>query len=63
MVRVPAHKAGDPSSNPGPGENFSLKLTTSVNALKKIMKNLKVTRTITIYIYVLGKFFLQVYNL
>ena len=24
-VRTPARKAGDPGSNPGPGENFSLK--------------------------------------
>ena len=28
LVRVPACKAGDPGSNQGPGENFSLKLTT-----------------------------------
>ena len=27
LVRAPARKAGDPGSNPGPGENFSLKLT------------------------------------
>ena len=26
LVRRPAHRAGDPGSNPGPGENFSLKL-------------------------------------
>ena len=26
MVIAPAHEAGDPGSNPGPGENFSLKL-------------------------------------
>ena len=26
LVRAPARKAGYPSSNPGPGENFSLKL-------------------------------------
>ena len=26
LVRVPARRAGDPGSNPGPGENFSLKL-------------------------------------
>ena len=26
LVRAPAHRAGDPSLNPGPGENFSLKL-------------------------------------
>ena len=26
LVRAPACKAGDPGSNPGPGENFSLKL-------------------------------------
>ena len=28
LVRAPAGKAGDPGSNPGPGENFSLKLIT-----------------------------------
>ena len=28
VVIAPAHRAGDPGSNPGPGENFSLKLTT-----------------------------------
>ena len=28
LVRVLAHNAGDPGSNPGPGKNFSLKLTT-----------------------------------
>ena len=27
LVRAPACKARDPASNPGPGENFSLKLT------------------------------------
>ena len=26
MVAAPARKAGDPGSNPGPGDNFSLKL-------------------------------------
>ena len=26
LVRAPARKAGDPGSNPGPGENFSLKI-------------------------------------
>ena len=26
VIIAPAHRAGDPSSNPGPGENFSLKL-------------------------------------
>ena len=26
LVRVPACRAGDPGSNPGPGENFSLNL-------------------------------------
>ena len=26
LVRAPARRAGDPGSNPGPGENFSLKL-------------------------------------
>ena len=28
LVRAPAHRAGDPGSNPDPGEDFSLKLTT-----------------------------------
>ena len=28
MVIAPARRAGDSSSNPGPGENFSLKLLT-----------------------------------
>ena len=28
LVRVPARKAGETGSNPDPGENFSLKLTT-----------------------------------
>ena len=26
MVIAPARRAGDPGSNPGPGENFSLKV-------------------------------------
>ena len=26
LVRAPARRAADPGSNPGPGENFSLKL-------------------------------------
>ena len=25
-LRAPARRAGDPGSNPGPGDNFSLKL-------------------------------------
>ena len=28
LVRAPERKAGEPGSIPGPGENFSLKLTT-----------------------------------
>ena len=28
VVIAPARRAGDPGSNPGPGENFSLKLLT-----------------------------------
>ena len=28
LVRGPARRAGDPDSNRGPAENFSLKLTT-----------------------------------
>ena len=30
LVRAPARRAGDPGSNPGQGENFSLKLTNEV---------------------------------
>ena len=30
LVRAPAHRAGDPGSNPGPGENFSLKLLITI---------------------------------
>ena len=26
LVRTPAHRTGDPGSNPGPVKNFSLKL-------------------------------------
>ena len=29
MVIAPARRAGDPASNPGPGENLSLKLLIS----------------------------------
>ena len=29
VVIAPARRAGDPGSNPGPGENFSLKLLIS----------------------------------
>ena len=28
LIRAPVRKARDPGSNPGPGEKFSLKLTT-----------------------------------
>ena len=28
LVRAPAHRSGDPGWNPGPAENFSLKLLT-----------------------------------
>ena len=31
LVGVPARRAGDPGSNPGPGENFSLKLLIDDN--------------------------------
>ena len=32
LVRAPARKAVDPGSNPGPDNNFSLKLTTKFPA-------------------------------
>ena len=39
VVTAPAHRAGDPGSNPGPGENFSLKLLTNgISYLKSILK-------------------------
>ena len=34
-----SRKAGDPHSNPGPGENFSLKLTISYNILYEKVGN------------------------
>ena len=37
MVREPARSAGDPGSNPGPGENFSLKLVIG-NKLSSIIR-------------------------
>ena len=39
FVRAPASKAGDPFSNPGPRENFSLRLTT-IRAVKRKKKQL-----------------------
>ena len=44
MVIAPARIAGDPGSNPGPGENFSLKLLISTCQMV-ILKN-------QIYIYI-----------
>ena len=41
MVIVPARRAGDPGSIPGPGENFSLKLLTRV---PNCVFTIKVTR-------------------
>ena len=34
VVIAPAHRAGDPGLNPGPGENFSLKLFILMLAVK-----------------------------
>ena len=39
LVRAPASKAGDPFSNPGPRENFSLRLTT-IRAVKRKKKTI-----------------------
>ena len=33
MIIAPAHRAGDLGSNPGPGENFSLKLFIYITPL------------------------------
>ena len=33
VKRAPMHRAKSPGSNPGPGENFSLKLTTQMEML------------------------------
>ena len=30
LVSAPERRSGDPGSNPGPGENFSLKLLTII---------------------------------
>ena len=47
VVIAPARTAGDPGSNPGPGENFSLKLLISTYQIV-ILK----TKIIYIYIYI-----------
>ena len=40
MVIAPARRAGDPGSNPGPGENFSLKLLIYISCgLSTILLN------------------------
>ena len=36
MVIAPARRAGDPGSNPGPGENFSLKLLIYIYNQKQL---------------------------
>ena len=36
MVSAPAHRAGDLGSNPGPGENFSLKLLTYLSIVADV---------------------------
>ena len=38
VVIAPAGRAGDPGSNPGPGENFSLKLLIVSPYLKRMLK-------------------------
>ena len=48
MVIAPARRAGDPGSNPGPGENFSLNLLISTCQ----MVILKAKITFNIYIFV-----------
>ena len=35
LIRAPARKARDPCSNPGPGENFSLKFLIKLSDFKR----------------------------
>ena len=35
VVIAPARRAGDPGSNPGPGENFSLKLLVYISNMSR----------------------------
>ena len=37
VVIAPARRAGDPGSNPGPGENFSLKLLIEHKLYKNVI--------------------------
>ena len=37
VVIAPVRRAGDPGSNPGPGENFSLKLLVAVGFHYKLV--------------------------
>ena len=49
VVIAPARRAGDPGSNPGPGENFSLKLLISTYHI--VIQKTKIAY-IYIYIYI-----------
>ena len=40
MVIAPARRAGDPGSNPGPGEIFSLKLLISTSQIVILKANI-----------------------
>ena len=47
VVKASARRAGDPGSNPGPGENFSLKLLTSYSVgLKHRAVDMSITITL-----------------
>ena len=35
LVRAPARRAGDPVSNPGPGENFALKVLIIIKGFQR----------------------------
>ena len=45
LVREPARRAGDPGSNPGPGENFSLKLLISIYQMVILKAKIFTTNT------------------
>ena len=51
VVIAPARRAGDPGSNPGSGENFSLKLL--ISTCQMVILKVKFTY-IYIYIYIIN---------
>ena len=48
MVIAPASRAGDPGSNPGPGENLSLKLL--ISTCQMVILKAKITFKSCLYV-------------